>query len=217
MQDLTISYEDTVAVNLDFATTVLSPPTGLAAAAVVGGGAFAAGTYFWEVTALTAIGETTVSNEASAVIALNGSANLTWNAPNGPVTGYRVYRGTASGAENVLVTTIVGNTTNFTDTNVGAAGNPPVANGAVLPDYVLITGYCKFYGYSVSETSGANPVWLEIVDNTNRLAEARISAGGSETENLFRGGVPINGYIRVHVNSGMARGTIYAGIPPVNC
>jgi hypothetical protein len=133
MPELTISYEDSVPVTLEFVTVQAQPPTGLAVAPVVGGGTFAAGNYFWEVTATTSLGETTVSNEATTAIALNGSANLSWNAPNATVTGYKLYRGTVSGAENVLVTTIVGNLTQFTDTNVGGAGAPPGANTATVP------------------------------------------------------------------------------------
>lgn len=215
--ELDISYDDSVGVNLDFTSTLSGAPAGLTATPVAGGGTFAAGTYFYEVTATTALGETTVSNEASAVVALNGSVNLAWNAPNNVVTGYKVYRGTASGAENTLVTTIVGNTTTFTDTNVGAGGAPPGTNTATISDYVLITGYCHYLGYAIAETSGTNPLYVEILDNTSRLGEARISASGSETETAPGKGKLVNGFIKVHVNSGVGRGTIYATIPPVNC
>lgn len=217
MERLTVSYEDDVNVNLDFTTTQLSPPFGLTATPVVGGGTFAAGTYYYEVTAQTALGETTVSNEANAVVALNGSVNLAWNAPQGVVTGYKVYRGTAPGTENVLVTTIVGTATTFTDTNVGGAGTPPGTNTATLSDYVLITGYAKFCGHSVAETSGTAGAWIEIQDNSNRLAESRLASSASDTRSAYGDGIPVNGFIKVHVNSGAVRGTVYARIPPVGC
>jgi hypothetical protein len=109
---------------------VLAPPSALAAGAVVGGGTFAAGTYFWVVTGTNAQGETTKSNEATATIALNGSANLTWSALPAGTTGVKVYRGTVAGAENRLVATL-GAVTAYLDTGtVGSAATPPTNNTA---------------------------------------------------------------------------------------
>lgn len=215
--ELDVVYDDMQFVQLPFAVTVISPPTGLIATPVVGGGTFAAGTYFWEVTATTALGETTVSNEASAVIALNGSCTLNWTAPVGVVTGYKVYRGTASGAENVLVTTIVGNTTTFTDTNVGGAGTPPVTDTASIQDVLLLTGAGEYCGFALAETSGSASAWIEIKDTANNLGECRLPSAGSETEGPYRPGIPLYGRILVHVNTGTVRGMVYARIPPVNC
>ena len=87
--------------------------------------------YYYEVSALNAVGESLVSNELSATpltvpgapalnsaTAGNGSVALGWSAPssNGgsAVTGYRVYRGTTSGGETLLTT--LGNVTSWTDT-----------------------------------------------------------------------------------------------------
>lgn len=106
--------------------TAIAAPTGLAAVAVATGGTFAAGAYFWKVTALSAVGETTGSNEATATLVLNGSANLSWTATP-DATGYKVYRGTVAGAENVLVATL-GTVTSYTDTGTGGAGAVPGAN-----------------------------------------------------------------------------------------
>lgn len=204
-------------IQLPFAVSVISPPTGLTATPVVGGGTFAAGTYFWEVTATTALGETTVSNEASAAIVLNGSCTLNWTAPVGVVTGYKVYRGTVSGAENVLVTTIVGNITTFTDTNVGGAGTPPTIDTASVQDVLLLTGAGEFCGFSLAEVSGTTAAWIEIKDTANTLMECRLPGAGSETEGPWSKGIPLYGRILVHVNSGNVRGMVYARIPPVNC
>jgi len=105
-------------------------PTTAAAAAVGSGGTFGAATYFWKVTALTQAGESAPSNEASVAIIANGSANLTWVNPSGTYA-VRIYRGTATGAENVLVAQI-GPVQAFTDTNLnaGAATPPAVSNFA---------------------------------------------------------------------------------------
>lgn len=110
----------------------INPPTNLAAVAVGTGGTFAAGSFFWKITAINSQGETTVSNEATATLVLNGSATLTWNQVTN-ATGYKVYRGTSTGAENHLITTIgSGSTLTYTDTGtVGSAVSPPGANTAI--------------------------------------------------------------------------------------
>jgi len=93
-------------------------------------------TYYYKVSALNSVGEGSQSNERFATPAaaatapgaptLNsasggtGSVALSWSAPasNGgsAITGYRVYRSTASGAETLLTT--LGNVTSWTDSNV---------------------------------------------------------------------------------------------------
>ena len=115
-------------------------PSGLGAAANVGGGTFAAATYFWKVTGLTSAGETTGSNEASVAVALNGTATLTWSALPAGTTGVKVYRGTASNAENVLVATL-GAVVTYTDTGTaGSAGSPPAASTAYTATDSVVTG-----------------------------------------------------------------------------
>lgn len=213
--EITVDFDTSVPVNIQFATTNSGVPVGLTATAVGTGGTFAAGTYFWEVTATTAFGETTVSNEATATLVLNGSATLAWGAPQNVVTGYKVYRGTVSGSENVLVTTIVGQTTTFTDTNVGGAGTPPGTNTAIIQDYTLITGFCWYAGYALYETTGTTAAAVEIQDTPGRIGACRLSAGGSETEADYKTAIPIDSFIKVHVISGQLKGNIYVRIPPV--
>ena len=88
-------------------------------------------TYFYQVTARNAVGEGSRSAEASAkpatvpgvprnvTAAMNATkgVTLTWAAPtsNGgsAVTGYRIYRSTATGTETFLVA--VGNVTSYID------------------------------------------------------------------------------------------------------
>lgn len=97
----------------------LTTPAGLAATASTTGGSLATATYFYKVTALNSIGETTGSAEVSAAVTgPTGSVTLTWNAVVG-ASSYRVYRGTATGAQNVYYTT----TTNaYTDTGAANTG-----------------------------------------------------------------------------------------------
>lgn len=93
------------------------------------GGTFAAGAYYWVVTAINAQGETTASNEVSATLSANQKQTLNWGAITG-ATGYNIYRGTLSGGENVLVTT-VGAVTTYTDTGTSTTQvSPPDNNSA---------------------------------------------------------------------------------------
>lgn len=94
------------------------------------GGTLAAATYYYVVTAIYATGETIASNEVSIATSGTTSSNtITWTAPVGmTVTGYRVYRGTATGAENVYYAP--GNVLTFTDTGgASTAGTPPADTG----------------------------------------------------------------------------------------
>ena len=90
-------------------------------------------TYYYKVTAVNDQGEGPFSNEVSVMIgsvpsapgdlqatAGNGTVTLTWEAPvedgGWEITGYKVYRGTAAGAETLLIT--LGNVTSYTDSSV---------------------------------------------------------------------------------------------------
>src|SRR5205809_6414337 len=90
-------------------------------------------TYYYQVSAVSNVGEGPRSNEASAtptapsgppgapqgLVATAGDATvtLTWSAPssNGgsPITNYRIYRGTASDGETLKAT--IGNVLTYTD------------------------------------------------------------------------------------------------------
>ncbi len=89
--------------------------------------------YYYKVSAVNSVGEGPLSSEASAtpatvpsaptdLTAAGGDAQVTldWSAPssNGgaSITGYRIYRGTSSGTETLLVS--IGNAQTYTDTAV---------------------------------------------------------------------------------------------------
>ncbi len=103
------------------------PPTLVSATPSTTGGTLATGTYYYVVTALGTTGETLKSNELSAAVTgPTGSVALVWPAVQG-ATGYRVYRGTAAGAESVYYAP--GNVTTYTDTGAAStAGTPPVSS-----------------------------------------------------------------------------------------
>jgi hypothetical protein len=101
------------------------------------GGTFAAATYFWKITAKSASGETLGSNEVTAAIATNGTQVLSWTAVPGAST-YNVYRGTATGAESVIITNTTALT--YTDTgNAGAAAAVPTASTFSAPVTVYLS------------------------------------------------------------------------------
>jgi hypothetical protein len=126
--------------DVDFATNAPSPgdslvcssrvtpgaPAALTITPSSTGGTFAAGSYFWEVTAIFANGDETLpSNEVTTTFeGSTSSVVLSWNAPGGGgAVGYKVYRGTSAFNISVLVTEIdSGATTTYTDT--GSAGTP---------------------------------------------------------------------------------------------
>jgi hypothetical protein len=110
----------------------MPPPAGLNPTAAAGAG-LANGTYFYVITATDAglgtTAETNPSDEVSVTLTGgNGQVNLTWLPPPG-ATNIKLYRGTASLGENVLVTTLAGSAGSFTDTGGGAGGNPPTFSG----------------------------------------------------------------------------------------
>lgn len=116
--------------NLDLGVTLAAPNVSVAGS--TSGGTFAAATYFWVVTATNANGETTKSNEVTAVLTgSTSSAVLTWPAVDG-ATGYKVYRGTSTTNENKLITTIgSGSTLTYTDTGTaGTTATVPTTNTA---------------------------------------------------------------------------------------
>lgn len=209
--DVDIEIDELGTIGIPY-SSVIAAPTGLAVVAVVGGGTFAANTYFWVVTFTGALGETTASNEVSVAIALNGSANLTWNAPPASVTHVKVYRGTAAGAENALIATL-GNVAAYTDTGTaGSAATPPTVNTASVQDTLLYTGSGEFRGWSLKEQTGTNAASVEFQDVTDTIAECNLSSAGSETEGPNKTGSPFRGRVNAHVTSGVVKGTVYVGI-----
>jgi hypothetical protein len=114
---------------------LLSPPSGLVGVGAGSGGTLAAGDWFYVVTATNANGETTVSNEVSVTVTgTTSKVVLDWQQAGsgnfGP-TNYNVYRGSTSGGENKLLTTVSGSTLTYTDTGgAGTTATPPTTNGA---------------------------------------------------------------------------------------
>lgn len=131
---------------IDVSPALLSPPSGVASStSTTGGTGLAANTaYYYVVTALGTVGETTVSSETSVTTGA-GTTNkntVTWVSSGG--TGYTIYRGLTSGGESEHQT--VGAVTTFSDTGTGwTAGAPPVTNTATNTIRQIITAGDKIY------------------------------------------------------------------------
>ncbi|HET7129920.1 MAG TPA: hypothetical protein VFJ93_12675, partial [Gaiellaceae bacterium] len=154
-----------------YAITYSPRPLNLTAAqnrklAPVGTG-LAAGSYYYVVTALTALGETLPSPEAYATVTADGRVDLAWYAMPG-ATGYKIYRGTTPSGENVLIGTVGAGVTTFLDT--GAAGTP-----AALPTVGVVQST------TVNAADGAGTIQsklqsLSLIGPGNVLVE---KAGGT--------------------------------------
>ena len=115
---------------LGIAFEQLDPP--VLAGVAQAGGALTAGVYKYYVTAINALGETSVSNEVTVTTAAADlTAHLTWAAITG-ATGYKVYRTAAGGASGTeLLRATLGAVTSYDDVVVGApAGAFPTVNTA---------------------------------------------------------------------------------------
>lgn len=123
--DAQIQWDSTVLLSFPTLTSVTTSTTG---------GTLAAGTYFYVVTAIFPQGESTKSNELSVVTTGTTSSNtINWTAVTG-ATGYRIYRGTTTGGQNVYYS--VGAVTTYLDTNAASTGGSPptttLVNGIVF-------------------------------------------------------------------------------------
>lgn len=110
------------AIRLNVAS-VLGAATQTAPSTATTGGTLAAGTYYYVVVAFNAAGDAVKSNEMSqTTTGATSTVTVNWNAVAG-ATGYKIYRGTAPGAQTVFFS--VGAVTTFTDTGgAGTAGTP---------------------------------------------------------------------------------------------
>jgi hypothetical protein len=123
---------------------VLAPPVATNAVTSTAGGTLAANTYYYKVTALDANGETIGSNEVSVTTTGTTSSNtVNFTMPANAASG-KVYRGTATNAENVYFT-IGATDTQFVDTGTaGTAGTVPVTNTTGTPDVQLATATVSY-------------------------------------------------------------------------
>ncbi|HEV3344091.1 MAG TPA: hypothetical protein VG125_27195, partial [Pirellulales bacterium] len=121
-------------------------------------GTLSAGTYYYVVTAFDSTGDQTIaSNEQSGTLAANGTLVLNWSASSlTNLAGYRVYRGTVKGGENVLVATVGPGQTTDTDNNavqILSTGQPTLALVSQATGGTLAAG-TYYYVVTAVDTSG---------------------------------------------------------------
>lgn len=114
-------------------------PSGVAVSGSSSGGALAAGTWYYGVTATLPNGETAVSTTASVTVSgSSSSAMVTWSAPSGSCTGYRVYRGASTAVDQLVAVISSPDQLSFKDVGLPFASvsppSPGVASG--LPIWV---------------------------------------------------------------------------------
>jgi hypothetical protein len=135
---------------MGLAAEVLTPP--VLAGSATAGGALTAGAYKYYVTAINALGETSVSNEITVTTAAgNLTAGLTWGAVTG-ATGYKVYRTAAAGASGTeLLLATLGVVLLYNDAAVGspAGAFPTVNTASASGTYVAPTKYFPFVSESL--------------------------------------------------------------------
>lgn len=134
------------------------------------GGSFAAGTYYWKVSAVNASGgggETLPSNEVTATLSgTTSSQPLSWTAVNGAAS-YNIWRGTTAGGENVLVANVTG--TSYTDTGAAGTSRYPVTASTFA--------YAVQVHLSIVKSGGT------LGDGTHRVI-CNYSLGANDTQSL---------------------------------
>ena len=168
-QVLTVGSGGNIAQNMA-APGTLSPSTSTT------GGTLAAATYYYKVTTLDAIGgETVASPEASiTTTGATSTVTLTWTAIQG-ASSYRIYRGTAAGAENVYYTNTAAS---FTDTGAANTGGSPAAFTSAYVNKLSANGSSYILGGNVGIGTAAPNQALDVSGNVRVFDQ---SAAGIST------------------------------------
>ncbi len=165
----------------------LAAPVLTAGTTFASGGTFGAGTYFWKVTAVTGYGETTGSNEITATLVSTGRKAMSWAAVAGAEL-YKVYRGTVSNTQNVLVATLDSATITYTDTGIaGTAATVPSSStaGNIPPAAKTFDKQTLLTGTPFGLYRGVEGALL--VDREVSLSEARSAYDAGESYGVERG------------------------------
>ena len=182
-------------------------------------------TYFYKVSAVNANGESPLSAEASATPQVaapaaptglaatpgNGQVSLAWNAVSG-ATSYKIYRGTASGAEtlfqsgitatNFLNTGLTNGTTYFYKvTAVNAGGESPQSSEASATPQVAAPAAPT--GLAAVAGDGQVSLSWNAVSGATSYKVYRGTASGAET--LLQSGLATTSFL----NTGLTNGTTY--------
>jgi hypothetical protein len=181
-------------------TTQVSAPGTVTPTGSTTGGTLAAATYYYKVTALNAVGETTGSSEANVTTTgSTSSVALAWAAVAG-ASSYRIYRGTSASGENVYYTSSVNS---FTDTNAtSTSGSVPGSNttqvsapGTITPAVSAVGGFLPAGTYfykitavnAVGETTPSSEASATTVGNTSSILLTWATVPGAVSYSIYRG------------------------------
>jgi Phage tail sheath protein subtilisin-like domain len=185
------SYGDNYSIKIT--TAAVTAPSGLAGTAQLGSGSMAATTYTYQVSTLSANGESLVSSPVTLVLGGTSvpiaSITLTWTAVQGAI-GYNVYGRITGGTYGLIATT-------------GAATLTFVDNGVIVPDHThqpitdagLVPGSNEFV-VSVYDNTQPN---LGALENFTCTLNAYVDNSGTQTE-LDNRINPFSSYIQVSSN-----------------
>lgn len=196
-----VQTSDTSAVTIALNNTTNQPaPVQTAPSTSTSGGTGLAATtqYFYVVTAIGPLGESLKSNEQNVTTGAGGtnSNTINWNAATN-ATGYRIYRGTATGAENVYYT--VGNVVTFLDTGAaGTSGTPP-------------TGFTSLSGTLTQNAVRGVAVFSDLAGSIPASAYTLVASDGAltgATSNQFT----INSVARVNPSEQVTTALVSTGV-----
>ncbi|HEV3345323.1 MAG TPA: hypothetical protein VG125_33405, partial [Pirellulales bacterium] len=200
-------------------TPVLAPPALSSVAAGTGAGTLTPGTtYYYVVTAVTAEGgETIAGKELIFRPTANQLVTLSWRPVAGAVS-YNVYRGTATGAENILVAQTTAATAND-DGSSTISQSPPEFNTAFATGdyYVAISGQGNSTYDPTTNNSGLLPGSTGYYQVT--LSVGHIDLRGT---NLIQGDPGVSTFVPFVDNSQIppenhvSLGTLIYGSPDTN-
>lgn len=166
------SFGDNLAIGIT--SSNLEAPTGFTAVSANTGGSLPAGTYQYQISALSSTGETLATNPITLVIGgsvTTNVVNLSWNLVAG-ATGYNVYGRTSGGVG--LVAQIGQGTATFTDTGV------ITPNTQVLPitsaGNVTVSPYFTVSVYNTTQSS------IYAIETFNCTLLDNTDSSGTETE-----------------------------------
>ncbi|MGH7136698.1 MAG: hypothetical protein ACREHD_13230, partial [Pirellulales bacterium] len=182
--------------------TLVLPP--VVQTPTTGGGQVPPGQYYYVVTAVNALGESTPSNEVGFLVNNLGGTDLTW-APSLNATSYNIYRGTQPGQEDLLVGSTFGAATSFNDsfntaqtvftepfintTGLGA----PVAN-AVTPEPGGVLGTTYYYTVTATNTNGetiqSNELPVNITGSNHTVHLTWTTVANANGYKIYRGTAP---------------------------
>ncbi len=163
--------------------SALSSPGAPSGTPKTSGGSMADGTYYYVITAVNSIGETTQGAESAAITITggggNGSVDLTWSSVPG-ATNYRIYRTTTQGSyvSPCLIDTIsAASAPAYTDTSASPDAGAPPSHNTTGGRIAVTTSDTSGVGLTVTQLGTGNI--MELKDSTGNVFE--VSAAGATT------------------------------------